>query len=74
MHHLKSYGHFTEIHRDVHELADAILGRLPEDEEETDQPTLCMLMGIAAEDLAAARSIYEKAREQGIGVGWNSLD
>jgi ornithine cyclodeaminase/alanine dehydrogenase len=73
MHHLKSHGHFIEIHRDVHELADAIIGRLPADEEDTDQPTLCMLMGIAAEDLAAARSIYEKARGQGIGVDWNSL-
>jgi ornithine cyclodeaminase/alanine dehydrogenase len=73
MHHLKSHGHFLDIHRDVHELADAILGRLPEGEEDTHQPSLCMLMGIAAEDLAAARSIYEKAREQGIGVDWNSL-
>ena len=73
MQHLKSHGHFIDIHRDVHELADAVLGRLPQDEEETDRPTLCMLMGIAAEDLAAARSIYEKAREQGMGVDWNSL-
>jgi ornithine cyclodeaminase/alanine dehydrogenase-like protein (mu-crystallin family) len=73
MDHLKSHGHFLEIHRNVHELADVILGRVPEDAEDADQPTLCMLMGIAAEDLATAHSIYEKAREQGIGVGWNSL-
>jgi ornithine cyclodeaminase/alanine dehydrogenase-like protein (mu-crystallin family) len=72
MHHLKSYGHFVEVRRDVHNLADAIAGCLPADDD-TDQPTLCMMMGIAAEDLAATRAIYEAAREQGIGVDWSSL-
>lgn len=74
MHHLKSHGHFIGIHRDVHDLADAIVGCLPEDDNDTDQPTLCMTMGIAAEDLAVARSIYEEARKRRIGVDWSSLD
>jgi ornithine cyclodeaminase/alanine dehydrogenase-like protein (mu-crystallin family) len=73
MHHLKSYGHFVEVHSDVYDLADAIAGNVPDDDGDTDRPTVCMTMGIAAEDLAVGRSIYEKAREQGIGVDWSSL-
>ena len=50
----------------VHELGDVVVGRVP-GRPAPDSITLFESQGIGAEDVAAARVIYEAARERGLG-------
>ena len=49
------------------ELGELLLGKKP-GRRSDDEITLFESMGIALEDVAAARVVYERARERGIGV------
>ena len=51
----------------VHELADVVAGRVP-GRPSPDAITLFASQGIGTEDVAAARVVYEAARERGIGT------
>ena len=50
----------------IHELADVVVGRVP-GRPSRDSITLFESQGIATEDIAAARAVYEAARERGLG-------
>jgi ornithine cyclodeaminase/alanine dehydrogenase-like protein (mu-crystallin family) len=52
---------------EVHELAEVVAGELPGRQAEGDI-VLFKSVGIAAEDLAAAKLVVERARERGLGV------
>jgi ornithine cyclodeaminase len=53
------------------ELGDVLLGRIP-GRRDAREITLFKSLGIAVEDIASARFVYERAREAGIGT-WISL-
>jgi ornithine cyclodeaminase/alanine dehydrogenase-like protein (mu-crystallin family) len=52
---------------EVHELAEVVSGEIS-GRQSTDDIVLFKSVGIAAEDLAVGRLVYERAREQGLGV------
>jgi ornithine cyclodeaminase/alanine dehydrogenase-like protein (mu-crystallin family) len=52
---------------EVHELAEVVSGEIS-GRQSTDDIVLFKSLGIAAEDLAVGKLVYDRAREQGLGV------
>jgi ornithine cyclodeaminase/alanine dehydrogenase-like protein (mu-crystallin family) len=65
--HIKEHGYFVDCPRPHAELASVVAGLCPGRESE-DETIVCINMGIAVEDVATAREIYEIARSRKIGT------
>ena len=64
--HYRSMGYFQRIPPVYAELADLVSGRKPGRESERERTVACNL-GLALDDIATAKLIYERAMEGGIG-------
>ncbi|MBN1938303.1 MAG: ornithine cyclodeaminase family protein [Candidatus Aminicenantes bacterium] len=60
-------GYFRGLPERIGELADLVSGRIP-GRTKPEERTMAMNMGIALDDLAAARLVLEKARALGLGL------
>jgi ornithine cyclodeaminase/alanine dehydrogenase len=65
--HIKEHGYFVGCPEPHGELGSVVAGLLP-GRESDDEKIICMNMGIAVEDVATAKEIYEAARSKKIGV------
>ena len=65
--HLKEYGYFTAVQGRVSELGDLVAGLKSGSRSESDT-VVSMNMGIALEDVAMARRVYDRAIDQGCGT------
>ena len=63
----KTQGYFADIPRIYADLAEIVSGKKP-GREKTDERTMSMNLGLAIEDMATAKLIYDKAKEKGTGT------
>lgn len=63
----RSVGYFQSTPAPYADLGEIAAGTQPGRESETER-IICMNLGLALEDMATARLIYDRAREQGIGT------
>lgn len=63
----KTQGYFADIPEIYADLAEIVSGRKP-GREKTDERTMSMNLGLAIEDMATAKLIYDKAKEKGTGT------
>jgi ornithine cyclodeaminase/alanine dehydrogenase-like protein (mu-crystallin family) len=63
----KTQGYFADIPEIYADLAEIVSGKKP-GREKTDERTMSMNLGLAIEDMATAKLIYDKAKEKGTGT------
>lgn len=67
MEYYRSVGYFSTTRRPQADLADLVAGRVP-GRTAPEQRTMSMNLGLAVEDVATAKLLYERALTSGVGV------